>query len=233
MASNFPSSLDSFTNPSSSDAMDSVSVPHATQHSDLNDAVEALQAKVGADSSAVSSSHDYKIADHASRLTTLEGAAGSGLVLVSRTTIGTAVSSVTVSDAFSTDHDNYRILISGGATSAGTDLRLRLGATTSGYCHQLLYGLYTASIYAEGSTTGAAYSYAGSGSTSSIFACVDIQSPFLAKDTYFQSAHIRNNVAGTCQGMLPNTTSYTSFTIIPNAGTITGGTIDVYGYAKA
>ena len=62
MASNFPSSLDSFTNPSSSDAMDSVSVPHATQHSDLNDAVEALQAKVGADSSAVTSSLDYKVA---------------------------------------------------------------------------------------------------------------------------------------------------------------------------
>ena len=35
-------------------------------------AVEALQAKVGADSSAVTTSHDYKIADHASRLTTLE-----------------------------------------------------------------------------------------------------------------------------------------------------------------
>lgn len=62
MASNFPTSLDAFTNPSSTDAMDSVSVPHATQHSDLNDAVEALEAKVGADSSAVTSSHDYKIA---------------------------------------------------------------------------------------------------------------------------------------------------------------------------
>ena len=62
MASNFPSSLDTFTNPSSSDAMDSVSVPHASQHSDLNDAVEALQAKVGADSSAVTSSLDYKVA---------------------------------------------------------------------------------------------------------------------------------------------------------------------------
>ena len=62
MASNFPSSLDSFTNPSSSDAMDSVSVPHATQHSDLNDAVEALQAKVGANSSAVATSLDYKVA---------------------------------------------------------------------------------------------------------------------------------------------------------------------------
>jgi len=62
MASSFPSSLDAFTNPSSTDAMDSVSVPHATQHADLNDAVEALEAKVGADSSAVTSSHDYKIA---------------------------------------------------------------------------------------------------------------------------------------------------------------------------
>ena len=62
MASNFPSSLDAFTNPTSADAMDSVSGPHATQHSDLNDAVEALQAKVGADSSAVTSSLDYKVA---------------------------------------------------------------------------------------------------------------------------------------------------------------------------
>jgi len=62
MATNFPSSLDAFTNPSSTDALDSVSVPHATQHSDLNDAVEALEAKVGADSSAVATSHDYKIA---------------------------------------------------------------------------------------------------------------------------------------------------------------------------
>ena len=82
MGSNFPSSLDTFTNPSSTDAMDSVSVPHATQHSDLNDAVEALQAKVGADSSGVTSSHDYKIADHASRLTTLEGASGGKILQV-------------------------------------------------------------------------------------------------------------------------------------------------------
>ena len=62
MAINYPTSLDNFTNPQPSDALDSVAAPHATQHSDLNDAVEALQSKVGADSSAVTSSHDYKIA---------------------------------------------------------------------------------------------------------------------------------------------------------------------------
>lgn len=47
MATNFPSSLDSFSNPSATDAMDSATVPHADQHANVNDAVEALQAKVG------------------------------------------------------------------------------------------------------------------------------------------------------------------------------------------
>jgi hypothetical protein len=72
MATNYPSSLDDFTNPTADDSLNSDTVPHADQHANVNDAVEALQAKVGADSSAVTSSHDYKIADHASRLTTLE-----------------------------------------------------------------------------------------------------------------------------------------------------------------
>jgi hypothetical protein len=59
MATNFPTSLDALTNPSGTDSMSSPS--HAGQHTDANDAIEALQAKVGADSSAVTTSHDYKI----------------------------------------------------------------------------------------------------------------------------------------------------------------------------
>jgi len=47
MATNFPSSLDSFANPSASDALDSVSVPHADQHANINDAMEAVQTKLG------------------------------------------------------------------------------------------------------------------------------------------------------------------------------------------
>ena len=45
MATNFPGSLDSFTNPSSSSTLDSPS--HAAQHANINDAVEAVQAKLG------------------------------------------------------------------------------------------------------------------------------------------------------------------------------------------
>lgn len=36
-------------------------VDHAAQHANANDAIEALEAKVGADSSAVTTSHDYKL----------------------------------------------------------------------------------------------------------------------------------------------------------------------------
>ena len=60
MATNFPASLDSLTNPSSSDSLNSPS--HSAQHANSNDAIEALQAKVGVDSSAVTSSLDYKVA---------------------------------------------------------------------------------------------------------------------------------------------------------------------------
>jgi hypothetical protein len=59
MATNFPTSIDSLTNPASTDSLDTPS--HSTQHINSNDAIEAIQAKVGVDNSAVTTSHDYKI----------------------------------------------------------------------------------------------------------------------------------------------------------------------------
>jgi len=61
MAINYPTSLDTFTNPTDTDPMNSVTVPHATQHADLNDAVEALQAKVGVDNSTVATSLEARV----------------------------------------------------------------------------------------------------------------------------------------------------------------------------
>jgi len=61
MATSYPSSLDTFTNPQSTDLLSAAGVSHASQHANVNDAVEALEAKVGANSSAVTSSHDYLI----------------------------------------------------------------------------------------------------------------------------------------------------------------------------
>lgn len=62
MPINFPVTLDDFTNPTPSDDLNTPAVLHSTQHANINDAVEALQAKVGVDSSAVTTSLDYKVA---------------------------------------------------------------------------------------------------------------------------------------------------------------------------
>jgi microcystin-dependent protein len=59
MATNFPTSLDALTNPSAGNTLNSPS--HSTQHANSNDAIEALEAKVGVDSSAVTTSLDYKV----------------------------------------------------------------------------------------------------------------------------------------------------------------------------
>lgn len=65
MAINFPSSLDTLTNPTSTDLMENatLALDHDQQHSNANDAIEALEAKVGANSSAVTTSHDYKLGE--------------------------------------------------------------------------------------------------------------------------------------------------------------------------
>lgn len=47
MAITYPTTLDALTNPVSTDLTNSVTVPHATQHADLNDAVEAIEAELG------------------------------------------------------------------------------------------------------------------------------------------------------------------------------------------
>jgi hypothetical protein len=47
MATNYPGALDSLTNPTATDTLDSVTVPHASQHTDINDAVEAIEGELG------------------------------------------------------------------------------------------------------------------------------------------------------------------------------------------
>lgn len=60
MATNFPTGLDSLVNPTSTDSMETVS--HSSQHTNANDAIEALQLKIGINGSEDTNSFDYKIA---------------------------------------------------------------------------------------------------------------------------------------------------------------------------
>ena len=105
MATNFPASLDALTNPTSSDSLSSPS--HSAQHANVNDAVEALQAKVGADSSAVTSSLDYKVAQleaisHGKILQVVEGFSTTQVVVSTGTnTASGATATITPTSATS------------------------------------------------------------------------------------------------------------------------------------
>jgi len=59
MATSFPTSKDDFVNPQSTDSVQTVS--HAAQHANANDAIEALENKVGVNNSTDPNSLDYKV----------------------------------------------------------------------------------------------------------------------------------------------------------------------------
>ena len=165
-------------------------------------------------------------------------AALSGLTLVKSQSIGTAVSSVTVTDVFSADYDNYRILLNtntGSATNIGGSLRL--GSTTTGYYGaralvtfdgtQTLLGANNSSGFSIGnlSTVGGSYS-------------LDVITPFLATRTSIQGNNVyrlnsTNGYMTTAAGFQNSNTSFTEFTFSVGGNTITGGSIEVYGYRKA
>lgn len=157
-----------------------------------------------------------------------------GSWLVKTQTIGSAVSSVTVTDAFSAQYENYIVTVSGGAASTSNYGNLTLGATSTGYYVLGYFGAYNvASLNAYSVNNGASFSECCIGSTSDIEGWFYIGSPNLAKPTHvriFNAGSITTgNYTSFYQGFLNNTTQYTAFTITVTTGTFTGGTIRVYG----
>lgn len=148
-------------------------------------------------------------------------------------TIGTGNTSVTVSNAFSADYDNYKILISSGVASATTVLQMQLGATATGYYYGGDARQYTGVTLNIQAANGANW-YAGEGSVNTLEMNIDVKNPFLTKNSTFTGSFANTRTDGywlAMGGYLANTTSYTAFTITPSGGaTITGGTIRVYGY---
>jgi len=161
-----------------------------------------------------------------------------GLRLIKKQTIGTGVSSIVVNDAFSTTYDNYRVLVVGGTGSTNSiDISLNVGGTTTSYYANAIYALFTGNtVSASNTNNGTTWPYAGSASTAGIWACLDILTPFLTTNTVFSSAtpQVRTNGSAlNASGWHGTAASYTSFTLTPVGGTLTGGTIYVYGYGKS
>ena len=159
---------------------------------------------------------------------------GVGLWLVKTQTIGNGVSSVAVTDAFSTDYDTYKIIVSGGVGSTIQNLALQLGATTTGYYGGQMTVNASGVVAGAGMNNTASWTLAGISSTNSNYLNAELLNPFLTKPTTLSSSRNDDRTAGsygTTAGFVDNSTSYTGFTLIVG-GTMTGGTIRVYGYRK-
>ena len=164
------------------------------------------------------------------------GAAGGalGLTLVKTQTVGSGVSSVTVSDAFSSTYNNYLITSSGILASQNQNSSLQFGTTTTGYYYFGTSGVFSSSTVSgsNGNNASSCTSVLTHTTTSSNMYFY-AHAPYLSTPTVF---HWRGSQVTTdgfsfqYNGFLNNSTSYTSFKLTPGDGTLTGGTIYVYGF---
>jgi hypothetical protein len=209
MATNFPTSVDVLTNPVSNDSLNSPS--HSAQHANANDAIEAVE--------------DYL----------LNGAGKTGLVFLKTQTIGSGVSSVPVTDVFSSVYDNYRILIGGvDCSSAATNIRIQFGATTNEHYFSQYFDAYDASATGTERGANAASIMIGRTNTSDdTNSSFDVYSANLVKRTIVAGNYDSFSYAGFFGGGVNTTIQYTGFTLLVGSGTMTGGTIKIYGYRNS
>jgi hypothetical protein len=162
--------------------------------------------------------------------------ANSGLVYITSATVGSGVSTVTVSNAFSSTYSNYKIILTGGTQNSANSIELKLGSSTTGYNYALLYASFTtATPLAVVAANASSWIFAGGGDTNGAYLNVELLRPFEGAYTQISSSTYGNvTTAGWNSGIHKVAASYTDFTLIGNStSTLTGGTITVYGYRKA
>ena len=147
-------------------------------------------------------------------------------------TIGTGNTSVTVSNAFSADYDNYRIVISGGSGSGTNNVQFNfVGSTGNTYYtagNFVQFTVATNNAYAPGVTN---FTVVGFTSTNDYAISMDLYGPNKARRKFLSSNSSSFYGFTAFAGIDTDTTARTGFVLTcSGAGTMTGGQIRVYGY---
>ena len=162
-------------------------------------------------------------------------AGASGLNLVTTATVGTAVASVTVTGAFNSTYDNYRIDFSGINASGSPRLRLSIGGS-AGSTYNFAASridVATSSNIVETGALGTFWVVALTNSGSAVSGSVTLFNPNKVSTTQMTANSFGPNYFWTGGGDDSNAAASTAFTITPSTGTLTGGTIRVYGYQNS
>ena len=155
-----------------------------------------------------------------------------GLWLVKSQTIGTGVTSVTVTGAFSADYDNYRIIVEGVVGTVVSNFTFQLsGITGAVYSNAgTFFNFGSGTVNGFGPAAGTSVVPGPCGTSNSSFV-MDITAPNAArrKSLFMQGSSTAAYYS--FGGSIDSTSTATGFVLSTNgAGTITGGTIRVYGY---
>ena len=110
--------------------------------------------------------------------------------------------------------------------------------TTSGYYYAGHYQSFaSATMTGDVTTTGTYFNIGACGNGTSgggrVTMDVAVKSPNVAQATFFSAQNASISWNTYYNGHMNNTTQYTGFTILPSSGTLTGGTIRVYGYRNS
>jgi hypothetical protein len=158
-----------------------------------------------------------------------------GMWEIKSDTIGTAVASATVTSVFTTDYQTYKIVVSGVSFStAGTAVYLKLNNSTgSTYYGNMIYNVPTSGSLAgvsaiNGSNLGFFVTTSSSSGLNDFE--VTIGNPFTATTSNCFGTYAGRSYNGSVGTHDSNAASSTGFILAPGAGTMTGGTIRIYGY---
>ena len=157
-----------------------------------------------------------------------------GLWLVKEESVGTGVSSVDVTGAFSSTYHNYLIAYENvDASSNGAGLFFRFGTNaspvTTNYKFGGLFSGYTGTtLNLNQSNPG--YWEVGGTNTNISSGQFFVNGPNLAAHSTVTTQFARTDAAFVISGIHEATTQHTAFHLYPSSGTLTGGTIIVYGF---
>lgn len=160
-----------------------------------------------------------------------------GLEFIKSQTVGTAVSSVNVTSVFSSTYDNYRIVVNNmDASNDGADIRFGLDGITTGWYWNGYY-MQAASSTLSGINGGnQAFAVVGQTGTQQCGFSIDVMNPNLSAGKLLTGGYGSagsNAYVGNMHATCNQTTSCTAFTLTFSTGTVTGGTIRVYGYRNS
>jgi len=150
-----------------------------------------------------------------------------GLWLVKAQTVPAGGTSFTVTGAFSANYRNYRIVFDNIGGTSGNSAFMQINGSTGGT--YTTSGRYMSSLGSADATvtdTGFWLGIMGTGYSGTI----DIYRPFLAAATTTTSTTTSATYFNVNGGNDTNAASSTAFTIRLAAGTLTAGTVRVYGY---